>query len=64
MLVTMHRKCTIQLDLMPSQYFVYFNRNTFNMPSIETDNHNHNSRFSTVYLQENHMNTAINKDTE
>ena len=33
------------------------------MPFIETDN-NHNSWFSTVYLREYHMNTAINKDTE
>ena len=34
------------------------------MPFIETDNHNHNSRFSTVYLREYHLNTVINKDTE
>ena len=34
------------------------------MPFNETDNHTHNSRVSTAYLREYHMNTVIDKDTE
>ena len=64
MLVTMSGECTISTGSNSYNYLVYLNRDTFNMPFIETDNHNHNSRVSTVYLREYHMETAINKDTE
>ena len=48
MLVAMNGECKISTGLIPTQYLVYFSKDTFNMPFIETDHHNHNSRLSTV----------------
>ena len=63
MLVTMDGQCTIsQLDLIPTQdYIVDFNGDEFNIPFIETDNNDNDSRFSNVSAKtSDELNTTIN----
>ena len=64
MLVTVDGECTVsQLDLIPTQdQIVDFNRDEFNNPFIETDNHDNDSRFSNVSAKtSDEINTTINK---
>ena len=47
-----------QLDLIPTQDLVDFNRDAFNIPFIETENHDNHSRFP-LYLQHPKQSCAI-----